>query len=125
MVGVLVAAGAGATDQSVAMRIHRDALPPVPPAPNVAATRADSRVRITYLFSVWPNDLNRRPVMLLTAVQSSGTRYTPYAQRHAISKQRGVVWQPLGLGKAPFKLFAAAYSRLGRSSVTVTVRVRG
>jgi hypothetical protein len=56
-------------------------------------------------------------------VQSSETRYPPFMKEHRISKRRGVVWQPLGLGKGPFKLFAAA-SRDGKSSKTMTVRVR-
>jgi len=97
---------------------------PVPPAPRVVATRIDQRVRIAYSFSVWPKDPDRRPVLLLTAVQSSGTRYAPYMKRHRISKRSGVVWQPLGLGTAPFKLYAAAYSQQGRSSKTVLVPVR-
>jgi len=97
---------------------------PPPPAPRVVATRRGQRVRIAYSFSVWPKVVAQRPVLLLTSVQSSGTRYAPYMKRHRISTRKGVVWQPLGLGTAPFKLYAAAYSRQGRSSKTVVVPVR-
>jgi hypothetical protein len=95
-----------------------------PPAPRIVATRVRDRVRIAYRFASWPRGENR-PAMLLTAVQSSGTRYSPYMKRHRISARSGVVYQPLGLGKAPFKLHAASYSRDGTSSKTITVRVRG
>lgn len=122
---VLVAAGAAwAGGQPFSALLDRQTLPPPPPKPTVTATRIEKRVRIVYSFSVWPRDADRRPVVLLTAIQSSGTRYAPYMERHAISKRSGVVWQPLGLGSAPFELFAAAYSRTGRSSPTVSVRVR-
>jgi hypothetical protein len=107
---------------SVAL-LERQALPPVPPKPRITATRVGKRVRISYSFAVWPSDPDRRPVQLITAVQSSGTRYGPLHKEHRITKRRGVVWQPLGLGSAPFKLHAAAYSRF-RSSPTVTVLVR-
>lgn len=96
---------------------------PVPPAPRVVATRIEQRVRIAYSFSVWPSAAERRPVVLLTAVQSSGTRYGPLHKEHNISKRSGVVSQQLGLGNAPFKLYAAAYSQQGRSSKTVVVPV--
>lgn len=81
-------------------------------------------MRIAYSFPVWPKAEAQRPVLLLTAVQSSELRYAPFMKRHQISVRKGVVWQPLGLGKGPFKLYAAAYSRQGRSSKTVMVRVR-
>jgi len=96
----------------------------VPPAPSVVAVRTGKRVRIAYSFRVWPRAEAQRIVLLLTAVQSSDPQLPPYMKRHRISTRKGVVWQPLGLGKAPFKLLAAAYSREGRSSRTVTVRVR-
>jgi hypothetical protein len=121
LVATTPAAG-GERFPSVAL-LDRQALPPVPPKPRVTATRVGKRVRISYSFAVWPSDPDRRPVMLLTAVQSSGTRYGPLHKEHRISKRTGVVWQPLGLGRAPFKLHAAAYSRF-RSSPRVTVPVR-
>jgi hypothetical protein len=98
-------------------------VPPRPPAPTVVATRVGKRVRVAYSFSVWPRNSDRRPIMLLTAVQAANPRYTPFTKRHRITARRGVVTQPLGLGPAPFKLHAAAYSKAGRSSKTVTVRV--
>jgi hypothetical protein len=53
-------------------------------------------------------------------------RLRPRRVRSALPHVRAavLVWQPLGLGKAPFKLYAAAYSREGRSSKTVTVRIK-
>ena len=117
-------AATGAAGSPAAVLLGRQTIPPVPPKPTVVATRVGKRVRISYSFAVWPSDADRRPVVLLTAVQSSGTRYAPFMKRHSISARTGLVWQPLGLGDAPFKLYAAAYSRLGRSSPTVSVRVR-
>jgi catechol 2,3-dioxygenase-like lactoylglutathione lyase family enzyme len=64
-----------------------------------------------------PGDLARRPFVLVTSVQSSGNQYAPYVKRHRrISTRKGVVWQPLGRGSGPFKLYASAYSRNGLSS---------
>jgi hypothetical protein len=120
---VATTSAAGAEQLPSVALLDRQTLPPVPPKPTISATRFGKRVRISYSFGSWPSDPDRRPVMLLTAVQSSGTRYGPLHKEHKISKRRGVVWQPLGLGSAPFKLHAAAYSRF-RSSPTVTVRVR-
>lgn len=120
---VATSAALGAEQLPSVALLDRQALPPVPPKPTISATRVGKRVRISYSFAVWPSDPDRRPVMLLTAVQSSGTRYVPLMKRHRISTRKGVVWQPLGLGSAPFKLYAAAYSRF-RSSPTVTVPVR-
>jgi hypothetical protein len=120
---VAITAAAGAEQVPSVALLDLQTLPPVPPKPTIAATRFGKRVRISYSFAIWPSDPDRRPVMLLTAVQSSGTRYSPYTKRHRISTRKGVVWQPLGLGSAPFKLHAAAYSRF-RSSPTVTVPVR-
>ncbi len=96
----------------------------VPPAPSIVATRVGQRVRIAYSFRVWPTTPARRIVSLLTAVQSSGPRYGPLHKQHRIRTRSGVVWQPLGLGRGPFMLYAAAYTREG-SSRTVKVRVRG
>lgn len=124
LVAMLATAAANAAERSPAAALERQALPLVPPKPAVSATRVGKRVRISYSFAVWPSDPDRRPVMLLTAVQSSGTRYAPFMKRHRIATRKGLVSQPLGLGNAPFKLFAAAYSRLGRSSPTVSVRIR-
>lgn len=120
---IATSAAIGAEQLPSAALLDRQALPPVPPKPTISATRVGKRVRISYSFAVWPSDRDRRPVMLLTAVQSSGTRYGPLHREHNISKRRGVVWQPLGLGSAPFKLYASAYSRL-RGSPTVMVPVR-
>ena len=94
-----------------------------PPAPKIRATRVGKRVRVAYSFRVWPSNHARRPVVLLTSVKSSGTRFAPYMKRHGISTRTGVVYQPLGLGRAPFTLYAAAYSRQGASSASVKVRV--
>ena len=120
--GTAVATGAARLPSSASLQAQT--LPPIPPKPTVAATRVGKRVRISYSFAVWPSNADRRPVQLITAVQSSGTRYGPLHKEHRISARRGVVWQPLGLGRPPFKLYAASYSRLGRSSPTVSVRVR-
>jgi hypothetical protein len=119
-----VEAAPGATGQPTTAFLHQQQLPAAPPKPTVAATRVEDRVRISYSFSVWPRAADRRPVMLLTAVKASEPRYSPYMKRHRISTRKGIVWQPLGLGSAPFKLYAAAYSRTGRSSPTVSTRVR-
>ena len=120
---ILVTGGSDAARATSATLVAAHAPPPVPPTPKVAATRVGARVRITYSFAVWPRNLDRRPVLLLTSVKASEPRYSPYMKRHRISSQKGTPWQPLGLGSAPFKLFAAAYSRLGRSSPTVSTRV--
>ena len=96
-----------------------------PPAPRIVAMRIGKRVRVAYSFSVWPADPARRPVTLITSVLGSARRDSPLTDRHRISSRKGSYYRPLGLGKAPFKLFAAAYSREGRSSPTVTVHVRG
>jgi hypothetical protein len=125
IVGALGTAAATGAARSPSSASHAEqTLPPTPPKPTVAATRVGKRVRISYSFAAWPTDADRRPVQLITAVQSSGTRYGPLHKEHRISARKGVVWQPLGLGSPPFKLYAASYSRLGRSSPTVLVRVR-
>lgn len=125
LVGTLgTAVATGAAQPPAAASLQRQMLPPMPPKPTVAATRVGKRVRISYSFAVWPSDADRRPVQLITAVQSSGSRSGPLHKEHRISARRGVVWQLLGLGSPPFKLYAAAYSRLGRSSPLVSVRVR-
>lgn len=83
--GGLVDASAGAgmlassANERSAVYTERSVVPP--PAPQIVATRAGKRVRIAYSFPVWPND-SRRPVMLLTSVQSSGPRYAPFMKRH-------------------------------------------
>jgi hypothetical protein len=63
-------------------------------------------------------------VMLLAVVKSSEARYAPLMRRHRISTRKGTVSQPLGIGKGPYKVYAAAYSRTGRSSATVMARVK-
>jgi hypothetical protein len=98
---------------------------PVVPAPRVVASRVGKRVRIAYSFADWPDDASIRPVRLLTSVQSNGARYAPYPKEHRITERSDVVWQPLGLGKGPFKIFALAYSRDADSSRTVVTRIRG
>jgi hypothetical protein len=100
-------------------------MPMFAPTPEVTASRVGKRVRISYNFLKWPTTKGRRVVVLLTSVQSAGNRYAPFFKRHRISARRGVVWQPLGMGNAPFKLHAAAYSEGGASSRTVTVKISG
>jgi hypothetical protein len=95
-----------------------------PPAPRIVATRVGRRVRVAYTFSVWPADPARRPAMLLTSVVGSGTGDTPLTHRRRISTRKGVYYRPLGIGKSPYRLFVAAYTREGRSSPTVRFRVR-
>ena len=96
-----------------------------PPAPRIKATRVGARVRVQYSFDVWPGDLKRRPVTLVVSAQSRGKRFAPFMKIHRIRTRRGIISQPLGLGKAPFRVLVAAYTREGVSSATVTVEVRG
>ncbi len=104
---------------------EQSALPARPPAPKIVATRTEKRVRIAYSFAVWPSNPERRPVTLITSVQPSERRFSPLVHRYRVTARSGTYTRPLGLGSPPFKLFAAAYSRQGRSSTTVMVRVRG
>lgn len=121
---ILVATANGAGSVQTNAVLDRQTLPPAPPKPKVSGTRIGERVRVTYSFATWPKAADRRPVMLLTVVRSSDPRKSGLMRRHRISTRKGVVWQPLGLGGAPFRLYAAAYSRTGRSSPTVSAPVR-
>jgi hypothetical protein len=94
-----------------------------PPAPKVVATRVGKRVRVSYSFSVWPTG-PRRPATLITSVQPSEGRFAPLVHRHRLTARKGTFMRPLGLGSAPYKLVAAAYSNTGRSSPLVMARVR-
>lgn len=105
--------------------LGRQALPAIPPKPTIRGAIVGKRVRIAYSFSTWPSDPNRQPVQLITAVQASEARYAPYVKQHMITARHGTVWQPLGLGTAPFTLRAAAYARTGRRSPIVIVHLRG
>jgi hypothetical protein len=112
------------SSRRIATDVDAEPLSAPPPAPKVSATRVGQRVRIAYSFPSWPKGADRRPVMLLAVVKSSEARYAPLMRRHRISTRKGTVSQPLGIGKGPYKVYAAAYSRTGRSSATVMARVK-
>lgn len=92
-------------------------------APEIRATLHGRSVRVIYGFSKWAAN-ETRPTMILVAVHPADNRIPPFIHRHRITQRFGVLRQPVGMGRGPFEVSVAAYSKDGRSSATVTVRAR-
>ena len=112
-------------EASAARRMGDESVPVRPSAPKIVAKRIGKMVKVTYSFAVWSRDMSRRPATLITSVQPRETRFAPLVHRYRIIRRSGSYARPLGLGTAPYKLTAAAYTKQGRSSARVVVRVRG
>lgn len=95
-----------------------------PPAPVVKVHRDGKFVVISYRFSTMPRSVMRRPALLLTSINSAGTRYPPLAFQTTIRSRTGRVRQPLGLGRAPYVISIAAESKTGARSKTTKIVVR-
>jgi Tol biopolymer transport system component len=92
------------------------------PLPRVVARRQGDQIVTRYRFDRWPEAKAKRPGLLLTSIDTAGTRYTPLTVRTRARRQ-GVVRQPIGLGRAPLKFHVSVISRTGRRSIARLVRL--
>jgi hypothetical protein len=93
-----------------------------PAAPIVSSYRSGKRVVTRYRIPGFRRTSPRWT--LLTTVDASGDRYVPLTKKTVLASGRGVVTQPLGLGKAPFRLHASVFDGEGARSKVVTVPIR-
>lgn len=95
-----------------------------PPMPTVKARRRGKNVLIRYSFTNLPKDKRQRPGQIVSSVDPSGGRYPPLTVRTPVSRASGTIVQPLGLGKAPFRVLVRAVGRAGVRSKKVSVPLR-
>lgn len=97
---------------------------PQPSTPAVNVVRRERSVVIHFSFP------ERRageaePWLLLTSVNSAGTKVPPLTKRTSVAGKRvGEITQPLGAGSPPFKLLVATLSRIGLRSRVVEVPLK-
>lgn len=94
-----------------------------PAAPIIRARRVGSRAVITYRFPTFPRGA-RHPTMIATSVKSAGKRYGPLTVWTRVRAPHGRIVQKIGLGRAPFRVLASAFSRGGGRSRIVSVPLR-
>jgi hypothetical protein len=93
----------------------------LPPAPAVSAVREADSVIVQFRFPE-EQDGEPEPWLLLTSVNSAGTRVPPLTIRTPVAgRQAGEVRQPLGAGRPPFKLLVATLARTGLRSPFVEI----
>jgi hypothetical protein len=87
----------------------------------VSATLKADSVIVRFRFPSKRDD-EPEPWLLLTSVNSAGTRVPPLTFRTPVAgRQAGEVRQPLGAGRPPFKLLVATLSRTGLRSPFVEI----
>jgi hypothetical protein len=92
----------------------------LPPEPQFTATRQGQSVLIRYRI---PKS-GAKPALLATTVDSSGERYPPLTYQQSLHGRRvGVVRQPLGLGKPPYRVIVQTIARDGLRSRLVRFRL--
>ena len=84
-------------------------------APRVSARRAGRQVIISYSFDRHDARGSRRPLTLMTAVDSAGSRLAPFAVRTVLRGLHGTLRQPIGGGVRPYELNVRAYGKGGAS----------
>lgn len=92
-----------------------------PPTPAVSAVRQAHSVVIHFRFPRQGAKLGQ-PWLLLTSVDSAGSRVPPYTVRTPVPKRgAGVISQSLGVGRPPFRLLVATVSRIGLRSRIIEI----
>jgi hypothetical protein len=114
------ATAASKTDGAVARKAAKAA----PSLPRATAKIIGDRVRIRYRFKRGTLAERNRPRLLITSVDTAGTRFPPLTKRSRVRHRLGVASQPIGLGKRPIKVRIATETANGARSRVVRVSVR-
>jgi hypothetical protein len=102
----------------------REEAPSRPALPHLSVRLVGNRVVIIYRFLSFPTDQGRRPWMMLTSVDSHGEAIPPLTVRSLVRGPTGRIVQPLGRGRAPFRVLVSVKAANGARSRTITVPLR-
>lgn len=116
--------GSSAASKAMDRPVTREAAKTAPTLPRARAELVGDRVRIRFTFKRGALADRHRPRMLITSVDTAGSKYPPLTKRSRVKRRLGIVSQPVGLGKRPIKVRIATEGANGARSRIVRVSVR-
>lgn len=113
----------GSADPMTGHRVEGYLQPPTPAVQVHAGEEKADELLIRFRFPP-PDHGEPRPWMLLTTVNSAGSRIPPLTLRTPVAgRESGVISQPVGLGHGPFELLVATLAPDGLRSPFARIRL--